>query len=101
MSVNVRVEARYTPGHNHGDRMKAIGVLLRQFKREFNNAGVAQQMKRYECYEKPCERRRRKERASELAKIFAQLEQAPQQGGKSPQKTTRVAKQARKSFGRA
>lgn len=68
MSVNVRVEAR-------PDRRFDIVNLLRRFKRACNEFGVTHEFKRHEYYEKPCEKRNRRRRQTELVRKYALEEQ--------------------------
>lgn len=72
MSVNVRVELRYNGGNNRFDRERSTLNLLRQFKRAVAEAGVLQELREREFYEKPGEKRRRMQRQAELQRKYAE-----------------------------
>jgi len=73
MATNVRVELRSYQGNTRFDREKVMLSLIRQFKRAVNEAGVLHTLKEKEFYEKPGDKRRRKQRHAELQRKYAAM----------------------------
>lgn len=74
MATNVRVELRFHGGNGRFDRERATQNLIRQFKRAVAEVGVLQELREREHYEKPGEKKRRKQRQAELQRKYAQAE---------------------------
>lgn len=82
MSTNVRVELRYNGGNSRFDRERATLNLLRQFKRAVAEAGVLYELREREFYEKPGEKKRRKQRQAELQRKYAESDPKPRRSNK-------------------
>lgn len=71
MATNVRVELRFHGGSSRYDRERATSNLIRQFKRAVAEAGVLHELREREHYEKPGDKKRRKQRQAELQRKYA------------------------------
>lgn len=70
--TNVKVELRFNGGNSRFDRERATLNLIRQFKRAVAEAGVLHELREREFYEKPGEKKRRKQRQAELQRKYAE-----------------------------
>ena len=70
MATNVKVELRCNPNADYHEKDRAFKAMLTVFKRQVNEAGILNLYKKYQFYESPGEkkRRKRKEAAAERQK---------------------------------
>ena len=84
MSVSrARVELKDLPSNSsYQDRDIAFRKLMTAFKKAVSEAGILNAYRQHEVYEKPGERRRRKNRQAESTRLKAKLkENFPRKGG--------------------
>ena len=72
--ARVRVEAKnYNPHASYDEQYKSFKGLFQAFKRACNQAGILKDYKRHEAYEKPGEKKRRKQKELRTTMLKAKL----------------------------